>query len=260
MRLSAGYAVVEPVWGWSIRPPLTSAGGASYPLPPPSTIIGALLASRGPWRDLTVSREGLLLPMAAARGVFVTASAGLIDGYVVPTYDTARILNIPYLRPDNRRFPAQWFGIAAFGVTYVSPGTRLCVGVVARLEPRLLEEMLWGITRLGSKEGLVSVVEVEAAEAEAGEGGETRLYARAGDVEGCETCPRMLYPDPLGSDYVLGRRRSRGAAQTRIVEAVLPLKAEGAALAAGEPIAVETCWYPRGSRLRDTCGCIPRAW
>lgn len=186
---TAVVAVVEAHWGWSIREPGYSAGGPSLPIPPPSTVgvalLAHLLARRG--REVVRTPQGLVYASMLAIRALRTATAGLLRGGVVVARDVAKYLTIPYQSPDNRRNPSLWFAAQAFGIT-VAPSARLCLAAVydekelARIGVRVeeLEESAYSLTRLGSREGLVTVERVWVSRAErsvAGEGEKTLLYA-----------------------------------------------------------------------------------
>ncbi len=187
-------ALVEPVWGWSVRIPLASVSGASLPLPPPSTVVGALLygaaSSLGVGEQLEVG--GFLTRwLSRVSRLVLSATAGLVEGVIVTAYDTLRASNVPYLRPENLNDPSQWFTVTGFGVT-VAHGSRLCLAAVLDdrvldlVGRRVLEASAWSASRIGSKEGLASVVEAGVYEAQplGGERFETILYAGEGYAEG----------------------------------------------------------------------------
>ena len=173
----AVFIVARPAWGWSVRVPYTSVGGASYPLPPPTTVVGALaepLAELLGWPEVDVAqgevrgrrrtRRVTSVRSAAARLAehILAVGAGLASGAVIVTYDLVRTENVPYLKTAHQRDPSQWFSVNAFGLAY-SPGSRLCLALVFKDtitsiagEDTLLKAA-WSVTRIGSKEGLVSV-------------------------------------------------------------------------------------------------------
>ena len=185
------WAIVRLSWGMRIRPPATSAGGPSLPLPPPSTVIGALargIASIKGWGEMEGEGEARSTAYRLAKHV-LAAGAGILEGFVALYSDTMRYLSIPYMRRENRRQPSLWFGAQAFGVA-MAANSRLCLAasfsdslIDEGIGLRDLEAAAWGLTCLGSKEGIVSVEEAGAGVIEASRGGVTGYYLPAEALE-----------------------------------------------------------------------------
>ncbi|WP_167827794.1 type I-A CRISPR-associated protein Cas5a [Pyrolobus fumarii] len=266
MPAVAVVAVVEAVWGWSVRVPGASVGGGSLPLPPPTTVIGSLaysLARLLGWPETLYETDtvGVAAYSSARRlaSAVLSASAGLLEGRVVTAYDVVRTVNIPFIRPENRRDTSQWLSVNAFGVT-IAPRARLCMAIVfdgERLESlgineSLLEKAAWSISRLGSKEGLVSVVEAGVFRAERG-AGPTRLYGRRGVLQG-EHIVALRAWSPWSDESWMGLQR-RGA---ELLELEAPLRITGPVYepTPEPPVAIEG-WRVEASGLLGECGTIP---
>ena len=172
MALIGLVVLVGAHWGWSVRDIRYSAGGPSLPLPPPSTIAVALLSGAIIHKKIP---EIIVLPKKKqfysswiAIEALVAASAGLRRGGIVLARDPTKYLNIPYIRPENRRDISQWFSLQGFGLVY-APSAEICLA--SCYDTRVLEKYgiyeedvranLFSVTRIGSREGLVSILSTE---------------------------------------------------------------------------------------------------
>ena len=152
-------------WGFSIRVPLQSAAGKSYPVPPPSTIIGALAkpycineVGYSTNNSLSCVVNFIRRKILAKELKWVTY--GLIKGAAVPYSDLGRELRSPY-RQSGKRTIKESFGVAAFGKTY-SPSSVFVI--IAVLDDQANDEewvkLGWQMTSLGSKESIVTIMNV----------------------------------------------------------------------------------------------------
>lgn len=155
-------------WGYSIKCPAQSAAQESVPLPPPTTAIGALAASYARYMKLP---EALRIK----NNVFSTTvklladkivrygTSGLINLLATKYSDMNRNIMIIYQRRKEREFH---FAAQAMGKIYVSGSNGymsdnlILAYVVDDAHVELITKIAWGITSIGSKEGLVSVDDV----------------------------------------------------------------------------------------------------
>ena len=159
-------------WGFSVREPFQSALQPPVPLPPPATLIGALaravggadsqryagLEKRIKWAAFGFDEEIPGLPLASLAAV-----------------DINRHLKAPYTRKDRRGLPEYKFAAVPTGKVY-APAFRAVLFYFGR-EASQLRDAAWGVFRLGSKESLFEVAEVEACKASSGGEGEVQTSA-----------------------------------------------------------------------------------
>ncbi|MCE4604209.1 MAG: type I-A CRISPR-associated protein Cas5a [Aeropyrum sp.] len=187
------HAKVKLHWGFISRQPGASAAQNAYPLPPPTTVVGAfanpLSRLSGIPDSLDLTRKGRLvftLGMECALRATLAAGAGieapLADGRVgiAVHEEPSRILGVPYKGGgDIQRavkqpiylgaqtlLPVQAVGEAA------SPGGMVHLGWLADLDVLeecfkplsmdVLESVAWSVYRVGSREGLASVLDAGA--------------------------------------------------------------------------------------------------
>jgi len=133
------YSRLRLSWGFSVRPPARSQGGPSLPLPPPSTIAGALAASLSRllgWGEYYLDRPSEAVRRGRGRkaaGALVVYSTAYrlarhllgVGARLEPTLalweEPVRYATLPYQKPVNLRDPGVWFSVPAFGST-VAPG------------------------------------------------------------------------------------------------------------------------------------------
>lgn len=164
-------------WGFSVRTPYGSAMQASYPLPPPPTLVGALAAA---CRDSTGGREVVQVQGYRVSAAYVVArdvrwaSAGWLDRraqatalirYFTGPYQSRKTLE----EVAERLNPAELFAPVNMGVV-VAPGARLLVTYWGESVDRYAD-CAWNIHRLGSKESIVSVEDVQWVQASEVPGG-----------------------------------------------------------------------------------------
>jgi len=193
------YSRVRLHWGFSVRQPGATAAQLAYPLPPPTTVVGAFMnplarllgIGEPPARRLRGKVSGL--PMECGLLSARAAAAGLEPGSgpgVVVFEEPAHIIAAPFKggnafkqavkRPPplamQELIPVQAVGSAS------APDARLVLAAVLdmdalsrclgrRVGMDLLEEAAWSIYRVGSREGLATVEEAWAASAGTREGG-----------------------------------------------------------------------------------------
>ena len=168
-------AVVEFHWGYSIKRPAFSAAQPALLVPPPTTLLGALAkaaASLKGWPEAFAAAPGGALYSSAARILELVPWAALAlrdERFVSPllgifeTRDITRALIAPYLRRANVRPDSPFlFAVQPHGKVY-APSMRADVLFLAR--SREVGEWALGLQSLGSKEGVVSTLDVEVAEA-----------------------------------------------------------------------------------------------
>ena len=156
-------------WGFSVRAPYTSAGSQSYPLPPPTTLVGALarayakLLSKG---EVTIINQDLYSTTIELLDYVVWASIKLYrNNYMMPYSDMIRLLRVQYVREPYRIEPTKWFGVSAFGKVYGNTKFRivyiLLEDLIEKLGRDIIVRMGLGIVSLGSKESIVSISNVK---------------------------------------------------------------------------------------------------
>ncbi|MEM1853226.1 MAG: type I-A CRISPR-associated protein Cas5a [Thermofilaceae archaeon] len=227
--LTAVRVTVEFHWGYSVKRPFFSASQPALAVPPPTALIGALAraaASIEGWPEAVVesgqptgSQRGSTVHRLYSGAVRVLdrvlwASLALTDERfvspmigIVETRDIIRALIAPYQRRDNI-YPgsALLFGVQPHGRVY-APSMRAHVLYLAKGS----EAAAWAyaIQSIGSKESIVSVVDVEVGEARMREGGgsvETRYYfpVRLGSVEGGARFVREALSVPTREHFLMG--------------------------------------------------------
>ncbi|MBP1449586.1 MAG: type I-A CRISPR-associated protein Cas5 [Thermoproteus sp.] len=140
----------------SVYYPLAALSAPAYPLPPPTTLVGAL-AYPYHIRHRRRNESGPESPAAELlkSGKVLYASAGA-EGYI-QTKQVERVFQAPYLEEKYRKEPETLFSVGARGgVNYANDALHLFYVV----KDRELADLAWGITRIGRKEGLVAVGDV----------------------------------------------------------------------------------------------------
>lgn len=150
-------------WGFSIREPGFTAASPSLPLPPPTTIVGALAASYAKLKELPEVINGRsTAAILLQKGYVAYALAGFINGKTTLQQDLTRILIIMY---QKRKTPNHWFAAHAIGKTYAI-GELLMMYIVRNDIAESLSKAAWGITRVGTRESLITVKEVKVLDIE----------------------------------------------------------------------------------------------
>ncbi|BBD73575.1 type I-A CRISPR-associated protein Cas5 [Sulfodiicoccus acidiphilus] len=160
-------------WGFSVAVPRASKAKAAFPLPPPTTLVGAL--SYGLWRGKDYTPDGKGSPASELHGK-VYGAARFGDGtYGVYIEDVVRNVVSYFQKPERRSKREYTFGIVPTGKVY-SSGELVVVYLSSQLSTGQLEKLSWSLVRVGSKEGLVSVEDVELGEASRVEGEVTTKF------------------------------------------------------------------------------------
>ena len=160
-------------WGFSIRKPKTSAGGDSYIVPPVTTLLGAL--SRGYCEEkgyATINGkscteefiEDFIKKKCGCNFFWITY--GIEEPVLVPYSDLLRENRAPYKREENR-LDMYGVGVSAFGRVYGVNAKFSIVMVLDSSKDEMLKKLAewgWQIPHLGSKESLVSVLDVKILE------------------------------------------------------------------------------------------------
>ncbi len=250
------YARAVFSWGYSVRPPGLSAGGPSLPLPPPSTLVGALaagLARALGWSEYSLEpgRRGRVRVASTAWTLarhLLGAGARLVGGVAV-FQDVVKYSTLPYQTPGNLADPAQWFGAQNFGLT-IAPGSNVEFVLVfddtleeEGVDEGLLRAAAASMFRIGSKESLVSVEDYAVGRASQASGGSTSLYAPRDCVEfgylepgsylefeawnpRCPQAYERVPPTELESLYLVAPQRVLGAS-TVLATGEEPLELRG---------------------------------
>ena len=190
-RVSLLYTTVEAHWGYIVRQPGATAAQTAYILPPPPTVVGAFAAVLGRLLRLPDAHAGgkrkrpvLTGLMECALQATITVGAGLLaareggaSGGVVLVEEPSRIIGAPYKGGGalNRALskpialsakdllPVQAVGAASgpgalLVLAWLLDAERLesCLG--RKISNELMSVAPSSVFRLGSREGLVSVV------------------------------------------------------------------------------------------------------
>ncbi len=212
--------LLEAQWGWSVRVPGASVGGSSLPLPPPSTLVGALanpIARLLRWGEVTVEGKAVYSSTLKLARHLEAAGARVVRGVAVLFNDPLKVTNIPYLRPSNRFNRDLWFSLQAMGA-YSAPSVELEAVLVFNdsvlkegVNEEKIEAAAWSISRLGCKEGIVHVKNVVIGEALEVTGGSTPYYAPIQSLENPDEGEVIKAWDPRDpSSYgKLGRKKPK---------------------------------------------------
>ncbi|MEM4494593.1 MAG: type I-A CRISPR-associated protein Cas5a [Candidatus Caldarchaeum sp.] len=208
------------VWGYSIKAKKVAKSQHAHPLPPPSTLIGAIakgLAQQDNSGETILTNSKIASRAQHYTHIFRAASTYLDTRPNGLPYmgkyweDPIRYQILQFQREERRHLPNFRFNIVPAGKVY-SPSSRLVVGYLideAAAKKTLGEQWenrlcaaAYMLTHLGSKESIVAVEEVELREASKhnGQNFETRFYQKAGLVRDARVVDRGPYG--LGGIYV----------------------------------------------------------
>ena len=201
-------------WGFSIRVPKTSAGGSSYPYVPISTILGAL--SRGYCTSYAVKDEISCTYefVQFYKNYIFWVAYGVDEPRLIPYSDLMRQERVPY-RKLNYRKPGQekdWFGVSAFGKTY-GEGVRFSIALIASERVEELSKLAWQVVALGSKESLVSIINVrnvDVVEDNASDTISTQFYIPAVCASGLDPSEFKEFELPVLNAYRLSETPAEG--------------------------------------------------
>jgi len=174
-------------WGFSVKYPLESAAQRAVAYPMPSTLVGALAAT---FAEVETKWDGsvayskaveLLDSIVFATARYLVNNPLPISPDVIAVVDVNRNIVAPYLRRQHRRDRRMWFSAQGMGKVFAP----LPLEIVYLTADPNLGKYAWGIYRIGSKEGLFSVYDVEVVKAEefSGEVFDTDFVVPAQTVE-----------------------------------------------------------------------------
>jgi CRISPR-associated Cas5-like protein len=171
-------------WGFWVRQAYASARQDTVPLPPPSTLVGALASGlaavlrdvcKAPVAELGYAAEAIEVPLIAKlvkSGAVIETYFKVVDGYGIKRVDITRMFQAPYIRRANLQDVMQWFAVRTVGKVY-SPHMRfeaaylvdlakaesifkgVCKGLAVE---SLLKLGALSISRIGPVEGVVTVL------------------------------------------------------------------------------------------------------
>jgi len=151
-------------WGYSVKYPTQTAAQDSIPIPPPTTVLGALASAYARYLKLPeVLKVGKGVYSTAVKllldGVVKYATSALVTSVAVKQGDVVRNIILIYQRHKESRYH---FAVQAVSKVYApsSRGQLVLAYVVGDSQAELVSKVAWGITAVGCKEGLISVSEV----------------------------------------------------------------------------------------------------
>ncbi|BCU69799.1 type I-A CRISPR-associated protein Cas5a [Stygiolobus caldivivus] len=154
-------------WGFYVSYPQASKAKPSFYLPPPTTLVGALSYGkfRGTDTKLFKGKPG------SPAGEFKVKAAATFAKEFAGSYseDIVRNVIMYFQRKERRMDPRYRYNVVPTGKVY-APNQVVKVVYVTDMGKEELERLSWSITRLGCKECLVSVEDVEVGEAKAVKG------------------------------------------------------------------------------------------
>lgn len=159
---------LEFAWGYSVRLPTYGKRQSSFPLPPPSTLLGALayplMLDSG---EYYLEAQNLVGSAQKLKPLVLTASACLSkDSRAALTEDVNRYLIGQFQRKERRTEPSYRFGAVPVGKVYAPSQEMIlayaldggkCSSILGKDWSGKLVSSSYSIVRIGSKEGLVSV-------------------------------------------------------------------------------------------------------
>jgi len=163
---------IKVFWGYSIKYPAQSAAQDSIPLPPPTTVLGALASPYAKYAKLpeTLRIDAKAYSTAVkllADGVVKYCTSGITDPLATKHSDMSRNVMLIYQRHKEKdyHFAAQAMGKVYAPLPNRGLGSRLLLAYVVSDEcVELVTKLAWGITSVGGKEGIVSVDDVTVHE------------------------------------------------------------------------------------------------
>ncbi len=150
-------------WGYILKPPYLALGGKSLPYPSPTTLVGALtypyMRYRGDAREIIFIDRKPHSPAVNLLDKVKYAVMGYLKPSSIQVVDINKYASYGYLRGTYRERKEMWFSIMGVGKNY-TPYKSVIAYLVKREHIEEIGKIAWGITRIGSKEGLVSVKKV----------------------------------------------------------------------------------------------------
>lgn len=150
-------------WGHFIKPPYLPLGGHSLPYPPPTTLIGALAYPY--YKYLGLNKEIELIngePYSSSVKLLEYvkySSMGYLNPMITQIIDINKYHIFGYVRDEYRGDTTKWTSVIGVGKTYVL-SRAVAAYLIKRDYGELFSKIAWGISRIGSKEGLVAVNKV----------------------------------------------------------------------------------------------------
>lgn len=251
-----------------MRPIGLSAGGPSLPIPPPSTLVGAISAGVSRilgWGEVyrETGKLGGITSTAYRLARHLLAVGARIAGPVAIFREVARYSTLPYQSPDNIKHPGQWFGAQNFGIT-LAPNTTLEFVLVLDdavrdlgIDQRILTAAAYSITRVGSKESVAAVDYAESGRAVESTGGETSMYSPLECVDP-STPPSSFYTIEVWDPRSLGAYTRLSPFAPPPLRLAVPGKAFGALQAYTPERGPATITPPL--RLRGDCRTYAGPW
>lgn len=184
-------------WGWSLKYPGQSAAQQALPLPPPTTLIGALSKSivslKGEGGEVLKEGSKYYSKASDALKYVSYVTCGVPNGKIVTYMDMSRNLSAPYLRRTHRRDMERWFAVQAMGRSFCVGGKLLIAYVIKQdADDELVYKAASILSRIGSKESIVSVDSIKMFD--------IRLNKHEGHVDTCFYVPEEVVETPL-KDY-----------------------------------------------------------
>ena len=173
-------------WGFWVRQAYASARQDTLPLPPPSTLVGALASGlaavlrdicKAPVAELGYTAEAIEVPLITKlvrSGTVIETYFKVVDGYGIKRVDITRVFQAPYIRRRHLQDVTQWFAVRTAGKVY-SPHMRFEAAYLVDLAKAesifkdmckdlatesLLKLGALSISRIGPLEGIVTVLRV----------------------------------------------------------------------------------------------------
>jgi CRISPR-associated protein Cas5a/b/c len=179
---------VKLAWGFSVRYAGLSAAQPALPIPPPTTVIGFYAEPLARMLGLRENGHGEYCSPAGLLAEYTLAAAAALDpdspSGSVAYSEVTRVLSLPYQRKRENWERYAW-SVQALGSSY-APSTLLLLSIVVDVDglskalgedvASMVEYLAWAGWRLGSKEGIVAVVDAHVSEAEQRSGAFESLF------------------------------------------------------------------------------------
>ncbi|MCX8186883.1 MAG: type I-A CRISPR-associated protein Cas5a [Sulfolobales archaeon] len=156
-------AKAKVFWGYSIKQPTQTAAQDPIPLPPPTTVLGALASPYAKYLKLPEvvkvnNRNYSTAVKLLLDDVVRYSTSGLMDSTAVKYSDISKNIMLIYQRHKGKEY---YFAVQAMGKVY-TPTMResLLLAFIVNKDTELMSKLCWGITAIGNKEGLISVYDV----------------------------------------------------------------------------------------------------
>ncbi len=191
-------------WGFSVRVVSESAAAHPYLAPPPSTLIGALAYGLSVVKGFSECLEvdgGLYSSAVKAKelvrwAAFAYAAKGKVFGLPAPHTDMVKVFRLPYQRGARHTWDQKdmWFGACGHGKVYAPlMGFKILYLIdddraSGELSEHDIVKACYSICRLGSRESLVSVTNVEVSR-------------RIEELTRCPVKTRFYFPRRLVKSY-----------------------------------------------------------